>query len=221
MDTTRYATVMGLAAGALFALAPQSASAQTNQSSFALDAGGGLVLPVGEFADYVEEGYTLEAGASYWFNQRWAVRLHGAVDFFDTEGEEVQQEVEIPDVNIWYVGAGLEFDLMNPANMSPWHIDLSAGGGAATVDTDSYESEPGVFQSNIQETYPYVFGGVEVGYELSPNLRLEVGAKTRVVFVDEEDMQPLVTLNSAADPTDQFFTLPLTIGLRWDIPRGR
>ena len=32
------------------------------------------------------------------------------------------------------------------------------------------------------------------------------------------DLEPLYDLNLAADPTDELFSLPISLGLRWDLP---
>ena len=218
MNARRSISALALTACGLLTLRPDPASAQRTRASFDVSGDVGWAFPVGELADYTESGFHAGLKGSFWFNDRFAIRVLGSMDLLDGEESGVVGETPLPDMNLYFLGAGVVFDLVPAWRETPWSLEVTLGGGAGTVDLDNYVPD-GIFQeADLDETYPYVGGGLELGYALTPVVHLEAGVHTRVLFIVSLDFQPLYEENALADPTDQFVSTPLSLGIRLDFP---
>lgn len=221
MNTAKHTVFTALAASAVLALAPQAAQAQVDEAAFSepsidFDADAGMALPLNELKDFADPGFHAELGGSWWLNDRVALRLSAATDQFDAEASP--SEENLPDMNFYFVGAGVELDLLEPRRDQDFSIGVGLNVGAATVDTDDFRFDPNLDEADLTFTYPYVNAGIEVGYEVTEMLHLELGTKTYLTMVDGLDWEPLAAMNVDADQPDRFFSQPVSLGIRLDLP---
>lgn len=197
-----------IAATALAATLVFSSSALA-QGRWSFDGRGGIAVPVGDLSDVADVGPTFGVGIGYWFNDRVAVRVDGDLDLLSGKDSEGTGPAG-PDMNLWHYNAGVEVDLVRPT--SPWDFTLNVAGGLSTLDVDEFDV--GGTPTDLSETYFTGNGGVQVGYDVSPNVNVFARGQWYLVFSDEDDTLPLAQIIGETDGFDTLNSLPITVGVR-------
>lgn len=215
-----------LALALAVALAPVEAQGQgmmmDDGSALSVDARGGIAVPVSELGDVADVGPTVGIGVAYRVHPRVSIRADGDLDLYggaDFDAVSAEQPAA-PDMTLWHFSGGVAFDVTAP-NAARWDVDVEAGAGATTVDTDSFvggaveNPETEELQIDFNQTYFTAHGGVKIGYAVNEMLDVYGGARWYLSFADEQD----TAVFSALSPTevnafDQISSVPLTLGLR-------
>lgn len=147
------------AAGTALGLGPDGASAQ-QPLAFELRAGAGL--PAFDLADVADPGAALGLDLSYRVADRISVVVGGDVEFLSGERPARGVGGGAPDLTVWHYGAGLEAQLLDPRR-TYWRLSVGGGAGGSTFDAAD---------GGGSETRASVYGGLELGYEVSPEAEL-------------------------------------------------
>lgn len=219
---------LGLVLGAVAAVAllPARAEAQFVRYSpvyWSFEGGVGLAVPLGDLDDVASSGVSVAAGASYFLNPRFALRVEGGVDFMDA-GDDAPSDV---DLQIWHFLAGFEYHLTDPTSNLLFAIDFGAGG--VTFDTDvftvqNFPSTGFTTTGSFSQTYFAAQGGLKLGYSFArhaatgvPIATIYINGDIHLMFADEDDGALFAAFNDAPR-FDNLYVIPITAGLRFNIP---
>jgi hypothetical protein len=199
-------------ATALLLVGPGAADAQqVDAKRFSVEPRAGIAIPAGDLSDVVDLGPGVGLGLSYRLTDRLAVRLDGDVDILsglDASGTGP----EGPDFTIFHYGAGLQYALLDPSS-NRWAVDVDLGVGASTFDVDEFVSDGEVI--DFSETYFTTSGGLQVGYDVAPNVNVFGRGQAYLMFADEEDTAVFSAFSPAADPAgfDTAWSIPVSVGV--------
>jgi hypothetical protein len=215
--------MMALAlAGAAAILVPADAGAQESfyddmdVRPLDVDVRVGAAVPAADLTDYADVGVNFGAGAAWHLTDRVALRVDGDVNALPGRSD-VATAGAVPDLRLWHVGGGLQFDLARMRTTSPWSLEANVGAGAATLDTDPFQDGPNG-EVDLTQTYPDVNAGLELGYRVSEHVTAAVGGQGLIAFTDDEELSPLFARNPAAMPADNAVVFPVTATLSVDLP---
>lgn len=221
--------IRGFAAAAALAL-PGVASAQDPNAegydpepvdvgapTLDVDARAGVAVPVGDLREYSQPGFAVGLGASWWLTDALAIRADGALSAL-TGDDEAGAGPATPNMQLYHYGLGLELDLSPNRVEGPWDLGLNVGAGGTTLDTEAFLDDGGGAETDLTNTYPNVNGGVEVGRRVGENIVVSLSGQAFYTFVDEEELTPLSDLR-AAGPIEAGVDVPVTLSIRWDLPR--
>lgn len=191
---------------------------ESPMSNLELEAGAGIGVGAADLTEYTQPGLAVGAGAGFWLSDHVALRVDG--DFSALGGDEtgIEADVTTPDMNLYHLTAGLEFDLLGrdePDNA--WTMRVNAGAGGSTLDTEDFLDVPDE-EADITHTVANVNAGAELGRELSENVMLTVSGQAFYMFLDEYNFNNLADLRPAEGPIQDGINIPVTLSLRWDIP---
>ncbi|MDT8436225.1 MAG: outer membrane beta-barrel protein [Gemmatimonadota bacterium] len=205
MRKGRNAVIAALALGGLV-LAANPAQAQ---QKWTIEGRGGVGIPVGDLADLVDAGPSFGVGISY--------QLHPRIDLLLSGGAEILSGVdadaagpEAPDINLYHYNLGAVFHVLEPG-MSRWSVDVNAGAGATTFDSDSFTTTAGT--DDFSETYFTANGGLRIGYDVTPRVNVFVGGQVYLIFADEDDTAQLAALRTDVDAFDTVASIPVEAGV--------
>lgn len=205
---------------ALLAL-PVALSAQEDvvaePASVDIEARAGIGMSAADLSEYTQPGLAVGAGVGFWLNDHFALRVDG--DFSALGGDEsgVATDATAPDMNIFHYGGGVEIDLLGRAIENPWTLQVNAGAGGSTIDTEDFLDIPTI-EADLTETVANVNAGAQIGRELSENVLVSLSAQAFYMFLDEDNFNNLAELRPAAGSIQDGVNVPVTLSLRWDIP---
>ncbi|MEQ9399396.1 MAG: outer membrane beta-barrel protein [Longimicrobiales bacterium] len=214
------------AAVAACALMPASSHAQDYGSDeilsddapeFDVQVEAGAALPAQDLADYVDAGIHAGIGAAWWLGDHVAVRADGGVDALPGD-DQATTLTPLPDMRFYYLSGGVQFDVAGRSSDSPWSIQATAGAGSAMLDTEVFIETPNNRGEDITETYPTVNAGVEVGYDVTEDVKVQVASGANLTFVDETELMPIYERNVQAQASDELWTMPITAAVSVDLP---
>lgn len=211
-----------LALAFLVALAPADAHGQAAERPLSVDARAGIAVPIGDLGDVADVGPTVGVGVAYRLQPRLSVRADADVDLYggaDFEATSATQS-SAPDMSLWHLAAGLEFDVTRPGT-SRWHVTALGGIGATAIDTDPFvegpvdNQETGRTEIDFDATYFTADGGLRMGYDVHDRVDVYGSILWRLSFADEE----ATAVFSALSPTevnafDMASSVPVTVGAR-------
>lgn len=209
MDTAGKRTLgLGLAAVALILALPAGARAQ-----WAVDAGGGIAVPVADLADLEDPGPAAGAALSYRVHPRVAVRIGGGFDFLS--GADLGDGESAPDMTVSHYAGGVELFLVSPDD-GRFQASIHAGAGGSSFDTEVFRApgEPSDEQDDFFETFFTAAGGIQLGAEVRENVSLLLRGEWQLVFSDEEKTVRLARLVGGSEGFDTLSVLPVTLGVR-------
>jgi hypothetical protein len=200
-------------AAVTFGLASEATAQQDSRWSFKGE--GGIAIPVSDLNDFQKVGATFGIGAAYWFTPRIAVRVDGDVGLL--QGDDLAGGVEAPNLTLWHYNGGLELRLTDPRR-SPLEGTVNAGAGATTMTTENRVvtlPDGGTFDGNdFTETYFTANGGLQVGYDVSPNVNIFVNGQVYLIATSEDDTAAFEVLDPGIQRFSEAWSIPLTAGLR-------
>lgn len=198
---------------AAVATVPTATAAQASSaaSSFDFTIQSGLSAPVSDLSDGWDTGANLGVAASFWLNDRFAVRLDGSVDLLD--GKSTSPNNAVPDLNLFHLGAGLEYSVTDRAT-SNLRVNLNVGAGITRMQSDHVG--PSSLSPTFGENYLHVNGGVEVAYRITDQVHLGVLSQAYITLADEDDTGFFRDFNPSTDLTtfSSAVTIPITVTLR-------
>lgn len=229
MRTSRFATSIAAAAALLAlpgALLAQDFDAEgfdeepVDNGAMTLDfeARAGVALPSADFLEFNDPGLALGVGAAMWLHDNVAVRVDGDLAALEGETDGLVSEAVTPDANLYHYGVGVEFDIPGRASAGPWDFEVNAGVGGTLYDTEAFIETPSNEREDITKNYPNVNGGITLGRQLSEDLVLNVSGQAFYTFLDETDLEPISDLR-ITENLENGVTIPVTLTLRWDLPR--
>lgn len=192
-------------------LAAGSASQTAAQEKLAVDARGGIAVPASDLAELEDVGASFGVGLSYRLTPRIALRLDGDADILSGTDDEVSGS-SAPDMNIYHYGAGLGLAILDPSR-SRWALDVNVGAGGSTFDVDTFSA--GGSTVDFSETYVTTYGGLTIGYDVSPNVSVFTRGQAYLALTDEEDTAVFSQISSEIDAGgfDTAWTIPITAGI--------
>lgn len=227
---------MVLGAVAVLALLPARADAQFVRYSpvfWAVEGNGGITLPMGDLGDVADPGLTLGLAGSYFLNPRFALRVEGGLSFLGA-ADGAQGGVD-PELRMWTFTGGFEYHITDPTSSTFFTFDLGAGG--VTFDTDVFSvnnvvcnptcttSTGATSTGNFDHTYLTLNGGLQLGYNFArhtatgtPMATIFIGADIYLVFADAVDSSLISALYGGTSGFDTVYAVPITAGLRLNIP---
>lgn len=185
-------------------------------STIDLEARAGVALPVGDLTHYSDPGFSLGLGAAWWLTNHLALRVDG--DLANLRGDEggLVSPAATPDLGLYHYGLGLEMDLPGRAVDNPWSVQVNAGAGATTFDTEEFIATNRDLD-DLTQTYPNVNAGAELGRKIGENLLISLSGQVFYTFLEDNDLGPLTELRTT-EPLDAGVSLPITLSIRWDMP---
>lgn len=221
---------LGFVLGAVAALAflPARADAQIVRYSpifWSFEGNGGIALPLGDLGDVADAGPSFGLAASYFLNPRLALRAEGSLDMYGAPS--AISDIDDPDLRIWHFTGGLEFHLVDPTGNTTVAFDVGVGG--VTFDTkvfqvDNFPNSGDTATGAFQKTYLAGNAGIKLGYNFwrhaetnTPMATIFIQGDFHLMFADEDDSALLATFNGAS-PFGTVFAVPVTAGLRFNIP---
>ncbi|MDT8437164.1 MAG: hypothetical protein RRA92_10475, partial [Gemmatimonadota bacterium] len=178
-----YAKLTVAALAAVLLLTPAAGRAQDRPIA-SVQAHGSLVIPLDTFEDITEVGGGFGGAALWHFHPNWALR--GDVDVMKLNERDTETGfVAGPPVDLLYVGGGVEVSFGPPRYQDvPLTFALHLGGGTLNFDVDETFFAPHL-ASSIDEWYPALNGGGQVGYQLTEYLNLFFQTQAYLIFFDE------------------------------------
>lgn len=198
-----FATFILLALGA----ASPSQAQMMDSPQWTVDGRGGLTLPTGDVSDLAIEstGVALDIGVGYHLTPRFVVRADGGAEFFRGSFSNA------PNIRFFHYNAGVEAELTRPDG-GPLDVTVNVAGGFSKWDTERAVPVSG---GTFSETYPTFNGGVQVGYDVAPNLNLFLSGQWYQQFTDEDETAPLAEISPDLDGGfSSASSLPISLGLR-------
>ena len=191
---------------------------ESMMSHLELEAGAGIGMSAADLAAYTQPGLAVGAGAGFWVSPHVAVRVDGDFSALGGDASGIETATTTPDMNIFHFGAGLEFDLMGrDAAQSPWTVQMNAGAGGSTVDTENFLDITDE-DRDLTETVANLNAGAEIGREISEDIMLTLAGQAFYMFLDEDKFNNLAELRPAEGSIQDGVNVPVTLSLRWDIP---
>ncbi|NIM52220.1 MAG: outer membrane beta-barrel protein [Gemmatimonadales bacterium] len=180
------------AALAVFLAVPSSATAQSHNQGFFVEARGGVNVPTFDISDAADAGPSFGAGIGYRLTDR--INLLAEADFGFHSGAALPTGGEGPDVNVYHFIGKLGYDLLERGS-SRWSIMVNAGAGALLFDIDT----PG-FET---KAYFAINVGAKIAYSVNRNLDFVLSPQGDIALTDE-----------AVLGTDNSWVWPFAAGLR-------
>lgn len=206
---------------ALLAL-PVALSAQEDviaeTASMDVEARAGVGMSAADLKAYTQPGLAVGAGAGFWLNEHFALRVDGDFSALGGDQSGVVTDATTPDMNIFHYGGGVEIDLLGrDAIENPWTLQVNAGAGGSTIDTEDFLDIPTI-EADLTETVANVNAGAQIGREVSENVLVSLSAQAFYMFLDEDNFNNLADLRPAEGAIQDGVNVPITLSLRWDIP---
>lgn len=211
----RLTTALGaVVAASVFGASATGLQAQETMidEKLSLEIRGGTSLPAsddGGFRETVSPGGSFGIGGSVRVHPRVSLRLDGDWEFLP--GDDTPASGAFPDQDLLHYNGGVEVDVL-PRNVRPWSVRANLGLGATTWMTGEFQD--GATQSDINETYFTLNGGVKLGYDLSSRFNLFAGFQAYRAFTDEEDSAVFNSVRPDVEFFDSVWTFPFQVGLR-------
>jgi len=220
---------------------PSAANAQAYSSRiWSFDLFGGVAIPTSSLGDISKAGPSFGVGADYYVGNRVGLRLEGSLDILGGNDDNVigvptpsgAQGLDIPpDVRLYHLNGGLEFDLVNRANRKV-NFTLFALGGVVFVNSQKFSLPAGAsskFPNGLvlgdwQDAYPEVRAGFRLGFQLGDCTPARakvcgdffINGGANLMFGNEDDTEPIAALyNTSAFST--FSSFPIQIGFRFNV----
>ena len=193
---------------------PQEVASPT----FDFDGRAGVAVPVGDLEEYSQPGFAAGLGASWWLTDRFALRADGAMSKLTGDDGAPTTGVETPGLQLYHYGLGMEFDVGPDRFTSPWNVGLNVGAGGTTFDTEAFVDDGDGGEVDLTNTYGNVNGGLEIGRKVGENVVVSLAGQAFYTFVDEGEMTPLTALRPGS-PIEAGVEIPVTLSVRWDLPR--
>lgn len=232
---------LGMVLGAVAALAilPARVDAQFVRYSpifWSFEGNGGVAIPVGDLSDVAEIGPSFGLAASYFLNPRFALRVEGSLDLFG-EGDNATLSAGDAELRAWHFTGGFEYHITDPS-ASGLFATFDAGAGGVTFDTDRFtvddvsctatgcSTSPGAQSTgNFDQTYFALNGGLKLGYNFArhastgvPIATIFIAGDVHYLFADDIDSALLAAANGQATGFDTAVSIPITGGIRFNIP---
>lgn len=213
--TKRTSIAAGLTALVLIA-APAALSAQ-DASTFAVDARGGVEIPVSDMADVADLGPTTGVSARFRVHPRVDVRVDGELGLLSG----LEGETATPDVELWRAMGGANVRILGAG--SPVDVSAHVLGGLTSYNTEIFpqvvfDPNTGEAVGDFSETYPTVAGGLELGYPVFSSMDLSgdlfVRGSWTLMFTDEAETDIFNEFSAGIGGFDQATTIPVTLGLK-------
>jgi hypothetical protein len=227
-----------LGAVAMLALLPAKADAQFIRYSpifWSFDVNAGVALPMGDLGDVSKAGVAIAGGAAYFLNPRLALVVKGGADFLKGDSGSAFDGGEGPDLTVIHYTAGIEGHLADPTGEFTAAINVGVGG--ASFDTDLFAvddldcsgtvcspSTGARTTSTFSQTYFAAQGGLTLGYNFArqgtnniPVVTFFIAGNVHLIFADSDDTKVLAG-GYGVSPFDSMFEIPITVGLRFNIP---
>lgn len=214
------------AALAVLAVAALSTGA-TAQEAITLDFAGGVGVPVGDLADFQDLGPAFDIGLDVRVHPRFSLRASGGAEIFS--GSEIENAFDnavatdgLADFSAVHFNGGGVFHVLPEG---PWRVDFNGGAGV-TILTSERQEVSGVPQTgggtgtdivDLSELALNVTAGLDIGYMISRQAELFVGADGHYFLLDEEG-ENLGALNNIApdlEAPSSGFTFPVAGGVRF------
>ena len=233
-----YRSFRSLLMAALVMLAiPAALNAQAYSNRlWSFDFYGGVAIPTSDLSDVADAGPTFGVGANYYVSNRVGLRIEGNLDILGGKDSDLGVPVLLdgdsggPDIRLWHLNGGVEFDLVDRTNRKV-NFTLFVLGGVVFVNSDKFSSPPspsfpnGIKTGDWQDAYPELRAGFRLGYQLgdcTPGRAgicadLFINGGANLMFGDEEDTEPITSLFSGADTFDTFTSFPIQIGIRINV----
>ena len=179
------------------------------QGKVSFEGQGGVALPAGRLADFVDPGLNTGLGLTYQLSPRVALVVDGGVDVLN--GVVLGGQARAPDMRLWRYGGGVA------ANVLPvgrWSLVTSLGAGATRFSSDEF-SPPGTAEPRtFEHTYFTSNAGLKLGYGLGSRITTYVGARGVWAAASQSDTEALAELDPASlRPFGSAITVPVTVGL--------
>lgn len=182
---SRSTATLVLAAFFLIPLLPASGVAQ--EDGFSLGGAIGTSVPSGDLAAFEDAGTSLGLHAGWNLSPRAELRANLSADLYQ-EGVNQATGFEFPDVQLYTLTGGIDYELMSPGE-GDWHVSVNGAAGLTNVTSDTIRS--GTDLSEFSSTYPAVGGGVDIAYAISeerrPHVEIFLSGGARVTFSDEDE----------------------------------
>ncbi len=198
-----------LAVASALVVLPASTQAQ---STWDLTFGAGIANPVSDLNDSWGIGANVNVAGTYWFQDRLGFRLETSVDVLS--GDNFDSTLDLPDLNLWHFGGGLEYSVTDRAS-DALSVIVNGGGGLTWMDGDATKIATTTGNLNqstsFSEVYGHLNGGLSVGWPLSDNITIAVNGSVYVAFADKTDT---ATIAQGISPFDSAVTFPVGLTLR-------
>lgn len=182
------------------------------QSTWDLTFGAGISNPVSDLNDSWNIGASATGAATYWFQDRLGFRVETAVDFLS--GEAISGTQDLPDMNLWHFGAGLEYAVTDRAS-NALSVIVNGGGGLTLMDGDDAPIAGQIAKkAGFSQTYGQLNGGLSIGWPLSESVTVAVTSSVYFTFADKNDT---ATIPGVINPFDTAITFPVGVTLRFHL----
>lgn len=223
-------TWLALALALLFVAAPAALSAQSTvrvdrPGGLSFDARAGVVVPGSNLSDLYKVGPAAGLGASYWFTDRVGLTVNADLDILngkDAGAAGITSATGVPRMRQWHFTGGVIARLTDP-DATRWDITADVGAGLTRVDTNNDPAfAPGGIataaqDSDFTKSYFGADGGVQIGYDVRPDIDVYVGGRANLVAMKKEDTQIFSNFSTSVDPAGfgSTWTFPVRAGLRF------
>ena len=235
-----YKSLRSLLMATLVILAiPAALNAQAYSNRlWSFDFYGGVAIPTSDLSDISEAGPTFGVGANYYVSNRVGLRLEGNLDLLGGNDDDLLVATPLvngdsggPDITLFHLNGGVEFDLVDRTNRKV-NFTLFVLGGAVFVNSDKFSLPGGVsstFPNGLvvgdwQDAYPELRAGFRLGFQLgdcTPGRAgvcadLFINGGANLMFGDEEDTEPISAL-FGIEAFDNFYSFPIQVGIRINV----
>lgn len=186
------ALILGTVLGAPAEL--QAQPAMDEESGWALAPRVGFAFPTGQLDRLVDPGPMAGLGAVYHLSDRAGLSLDADAEVLDSQSFAATG-TSSPEMRLWHFTGGAVIKFTNPEQAPGWLTALRFGGGVTLMETDDFGPVTNPFTGNsvssFSEIHPTGYVGVNLGYRVTPSLRLSVGATGFGQITDSDKMAAL------------------------------
>ena len=206
--------------GALLAFVALLLSASTDavaqeKGDFAVAARVGVAIPGGQFHTLTSEGLAVGGSLVYHISDHWGFRVDGSLQRLQEGISGVSGFVLSPPMDLLTIGGGFEVNFDRPWDQDlPFTFRVHVGAGLTQMKADA-DFDPLLVQGAFDESYPSVYGGAGLGYQVSEIVNVHVQASALLILVDAVDT--FVFSQGTAgevEPFDTAWSFPITAGVR-------
>lgn len=183
--------------------------------SVALEAVGGLSIPIDELDVLAKTGASYGAGAAIHLSPTVALQIRG--ERHHLEGLPDSLGTQFPDLTATHLTGGLEVHFAEPEVR--WTGALALGAGISHLD--SCDPPDGCFPSAVEDfsvTDLSFRGAMKLGYRVTPALTLYLEPSVYLMTIDRDDSRRFAEVSPELELFDVLWTAPVQAGVRVVLP---